>query len=186
MYQPAEAKQNPFGPPSEFISSLLAASHSLFQPPFLISLPSSPPRRSQVLHNLAIAQYHQEGKKHGLRLLHALQGLSGADLDSSNADSKFARPDCLARYNCAVVLYQARSFDRALDVANALFDGANGLPHWLAVRTGLLVSELGTIQIILVLLKQIRSVVFHESNSSLLSPFRFESCSRDWRIEFSD
>ncbi len=49
----------------------------------------------------------------------------------------------VAAYNCAVLLLQSRFYERALELAAALFERASELPPWLAVRTGLLVAELG-------------------------------------------
>lgn len=41
------------------------------------------------------------------------------------------------------LLLQSKFYEKALDFANDLFDIASDLPHWLAVRTGLLIAELG-------------------------------------------
>lgn len=86
----------------------------------------------KILHNIAVAQHHLEGKKNSSRLLASMQRFA--------LDEKRGR---VSAFNCAVLLMQNKFFERAFEVAIRLFDSASDLPHWLAVKSGLLIAELG-------------------------------------------
>jgi tetratricopeptide (TPR) repeat protein len=83
---------------------------------------------------MALCQYMLDGKRNNLKLFDNLQRLRG---------DKLVLSDCVNCYNSAVLLLHSKFFEKALDLANDLFDIASDLPHWLAVRTGLLIAELG-------------------------------------------
>ncbi len=95
-----------------------------------------------MLHNVAVAAYFADGKRNALRLAEQLERLRGAGA-GEDVHKPARRAGQVAAYNVAVLLLQSRFYERALEVANELFDDASELPHWLAVRTGLLIAELG-------------------------------------------
>lgn len=107
---------------------------------------------------MAVAQFMLDGRRFGLRLyrqllaLRASANVSHAPFFSCGGSFSFLfvsfcfffqGNDSVAHYNCAVLLLQAKFFEEALETANELFESASDLPHWLAVRTGLLIAEVG-------------------------------------------